>query len=599
MYPDKNRFMMKWINNLKLREKSMIILVVSIFIPMILTNVFFFWSIEKDGKNQSMAIMKNYANQIEYDIRNSVREAISIADYLNHMDRLSDFLKEEYESEADYYEAYNELMENETIRYYYTAQSAWSITICTENPTIVNGTYFVQKDRVSSTSWYQKFRESGRDYIVYSFFEDGESGGYLSNGRHLVVLEKLDYHGGNDVIMLDLDYSQLQKNLTRVCGERHGYIYDGSGEVILSAGGNDNKDKPFEKISDINENGVSIERECVIYGKALNIFMVDKGKHWITMLGQKKYILFLIYLFDMILPISVMYLIFHSINDRLVAIKDNIEDIKNDRYDEITIEQSNDELGIMIQSYNLMVARIRELIETVYKNKEREQELQIAKKQAEIHAIQSQINPHFLFNALESIRMHSLLKKENETAKILENFSVLLRENIQWDSDKVTVERECKNVQRYLELQQYRFGERLSFSVHVQDECKDIMIPKFSIITFVENSCIHGIENSVEGGSISVVVSKDEGMLYLEIMDSGSGMSEEELETLRDNIKNADISYLKSAKKSIGVVNTVIRLKQIYGDRVFIEINSSRGGGTEICIVLKCEQEYEYESYDR
>ncbi|SKB83198.1 two-component system, sensor histidine kinase YesM [Lachnospiraceae bacterium] len=582
---------MKWFDDLKLREKSIIVVAVSVIIPMLLTNIFFFWSIEKERKSQSIMEMKNDAGQIEYDIRNSVREAISIADYLGHMEKLDDFLKKKYESESDYYEAYSDFMENETIRYYYTAQSAWSITICTENPTIINGTYFVNKSNVESASWYKKFKNSGRNYMVQSFFENGESDGYVINGRHIVVIEKLNYYGGNDIIMLDLDYSKIQKSVTRTCGQRKGYVLDDRGNVLVSAGGGTYIDKPFSNIADISKKGITFERDCEIYGKPLKILIVDQGKSWIELLREKSVALFLICMFNMILPIIVMFLFYHSINDRLSVMGKNIDDIKNDRYKEIELETTHDELGMVIQSYNLMVARIRELIETVYKNKEREQELLIAKKQAEIHAIQSQINPHFLFNALESIRMHSLIKKENETANILENFSVLLRENIQWDNDIVTVEKECKNVQRYLELQQYRFGNRLDYSVRVQDECKDIMIPKFSIVTFVENSCIHGIETSVDGGSIAVVVSKDEGMLYLEIMDSGGGMSDEELSDLKNRIETADIKYLESAKKSIGIVNTVIRLKQLYGENFYIDINSSVGGGTEICIVLKCEEE--------
>ncbi len=590
---------MKWIDNLKLREKGLIILAVSVVVPMILTNVFFFWSIEKEGRNQSMAEMKNASSQIEYDVKNSVREAISIADYLNHQEKLNDFLTKEYSDGSEYYKAYMELMENETIRYYYIAQSAWSITICTDNPTIVNGTYFVNKSKVTNTPWYLRFLESGRDYMVDSFYENGESGGYLQNGRHLVVIEKLNFYGSDDVIMLDLDYSQIQNDITRVCGERQGYLYDENGDVIFSSGGIDNKDKPFSNISDLTDKGMIFEKDYEIYGRELKMRIVDKGTPWFAMLGEKIFVLIAICIFNMILPVAVLFLVYRSIEDRLSVMGRNIDDIKHDRYREIELEDTRDELGIIIRSYNLMVARIRELIETVYKNKEREQELVIAKKQAEIHAIQSQINPHFLFNALESIRMNSLIKNENETAVILEDFAVLLRENIQWDSDVVTVDKECGNVQRYLELQKYRFGDRLDYSIRVQEECREIRIPKFSIITFVENSCIHGIESSVDGGSVAVVVSKDGNSLYLEIMDSGRGMSDEELNDLRDRIANADISYLQSAKKSIGIVNTVIRLKQMYGNKVYFDINSTVGGGTEICIVLEYGEEEKNEGYDR
>lgn len=233
-----------------------------------------------------------------------------------------------------------------------------------------------------------------------------------------------------------------------------------------------------------------------------------------------------------------------------------------------------------------MALRIKELIEVVFKNKQREKDLEISRKQAELKALQSQLNPHFIFNALESIRMHSILKQETETAKILESFAVLMRKNIQWDQDFVTIEEEGDNVRRYLEIQKYRFGNRMEFYLHIQEECRKRLIPKFTIITFVENACVHGIEKSVEGGSITVMVSEDEESLFFEIMDQGRGMEPEELEHLKNLVKQADISYIQEAKKSIGIANTVVRLHQYYGKEVQIVINSTAQEGTEVCIQI-------------
>ncbi len=170
-----------------------------------------------------------------------------------------------------------------------------------------------------------------------------------------------------------------------------------------------------------------------------------------------------------------------------------------------------------------------------------------------------------------------------------------MRKNIQWNRDLVTIEEECDNVRRYLEIQKYRFGERLEFFLHVQEECRKRLIPKFIIITFVENACVHGIENSLEGGSVTVMVSEDEEFLYFEIMDQGSGMEQRELDDLKKKVQEADIRYLKETEKSIGIVNTVVRMHQYYGEEVEIDINSAAQEGTEICIQLpKKEIEEQY-----
>ena len=119
----------------------------------------------------------------------------------------------------------------------------------------------------------------------------------------------------------------------------------------------------------------------------------------------------------------------------------------------------------MIRNYNCMVKRTNELIQTVYKNKLKEQEILVGRKNAELLALQSQINPHFLFNALESIRMRSILKKEEETADMVEKLAIMQRQYVDWGNDSVRIEQELEFVKAYLSLQKYRFGERLNYSI--------------------------------------------------------------------------------------------------------------------------------------
>ena len=111
------------------------------------------------------------------------------------------------------------------------------------------------------------------------------------------------------------------------------------------------------------------------------------------------------------------------------------------------------------------------------------------------------------------------------------------------------------------------------------------------MIIFVENACVHGIEQSINGGQITVVASEDGEDLYFEILDSGSGMEEEQLEKLQKTVSQTDISYIQTAKKSIGIANTVLRLRQYYQDKVQIEISSEIDEGTEICIRMPNHRE--------
>ena len=221
-------------------------------------------------------------------------------------------------------------------------------------------------------------------------------------------------------------------------------------------------------------------------------------------------------------------------------------------------------------------------------NKIKEQEILVGRKNAELLALQSQINPHFLFNALESIRMRSLLKEENETADMVEKLAIMQRQYVDWGNDSVEIEQELEFVKAYLSLQKYRFGDRLNYNLEIDPECAQIRIPKLTIVTFVENACVHGIESKASPGWIFVRAYKREEQLCIEIEDTGSGIEEQKLYQMQHDMQNADIEMLKN-KKSVGMLNACLRLKMYTEDHVCFEIEGEEGVGTWITICIPME----------
>ena len=574
------------VNNINLKGKVLILFVICVLFPLITTNGLIIWSMKQGLDKEQEQRIENIADRLEYELQSNFSAQLSIADYLDRNVMLKEFLEKEYPDETAYYEAYVQLMENQVIQYYYTAQAAYNIIICTENNTITNGTYFIRKQTAENSSWYRAFEDSGRNILLYSYYEDGEeSGGYIRKGRRIVLIQKLSHCGDGNIIMLELDYQSVLESMERICDETDGYLVMGD-KILFSTRDKNSRKKEFPNFDSYEEKGCSLQRPIELYGQSMTLCLTEETAEAFGMIWEQKGYILLLYFLNLLLPSIFVYILYRSLHDRVSLTQKYLDRMQEGVYEVIPGENSEDEIGNMIRSYNLMVLRIKELIEVVFKNKEQAQSLEIARKQAELKALQSQLNPHFIFNALESIRMHSILKQETETARILESFAVLMRKNIQWNRDFVTIQEECDNVRRYLEIQKYRFGDRLEFFLHIQEECKERLIPKFIIITFVENACVHGIEKSVAGGSITVVVSEDEEFLYFEIMDQGSGMEKDELERLRKLIQEADISYIQGTEKSIGIVNTVVRMRQYYGEKVQIDINSTVGEGTEICIQL-------------
>ena len=146
-----------------------------------------------------------------------------------------------------------------------------------------------------------------------------------------------------------------------------------------------------------------------------------------------------------------------------------------------------------------------------------------------------------------------------------------------------TIKRELAFVEAYLSLQKYRFGERLSYQINAQEDCQNILVPKLTITTFVENACVHGIEAKSFPGWIFVRVYTENNALCMEIEDTGGGMDEAEVERIQDRMRNASLKMLKE-KGRVGMVNTCLRIRMMTEDTAQFSVESEPGIGTLVSI---------------
>jgi two-component system sensor histidine kinase YesM len=145
-----------------------------------------------------------------------------------------------------------------------------------------------------------------------------------------------------------------------------------------------------------------------------------------------------------------------------------------------------------------------------------------------------------------------------------------------------------KFIEAYLKLQKYRFGDRLSYYLDVDESCKDVSLPKLSLVTFVENACVHGIESKTEPGWIFVRIYPDNDKVVIEVEDTGCGIDEEVRDILLFKMRNANIDLLKTGR-GIGMTNACLRLKMLTDDKVTFDLESEVGVGTTVIITMPRE----------
>ncbi|CAN7742833.1 histidine kinase [Paenibacillus sp. LjRoot153] len=257
-------------------------------------------------------------------------------------------------------------------------------------------------------------------------------------------------------------------------------------------------------------------------------------------------------------------------------------------------ERSNihggDEVGRLGYVFDRMIDRI-EL--TLFENK-REQEL---KRKAELAMLQAQINPHFLFNVLNSIRLKIMMKGDEENAELISSLSALLRMTINRNNAYITLHEEIGINEHYVRLLNSRHGDRVVLRVSAASDTLLIQIPRFLLQPLIENAYIHGLKS--KAGEIMIVSRiAEDGRLQVEIQDSGVGMTPERLLELRNHLEATPIMPVAEEASSpslsgIGLHNVFERLRMIYGHQFDYNIESSLGHGTQIILLFPQQPEKE------
>lgn len=240
---------------------------------------------------------------------------------------------------------------------------------------------------------------------------------------------------------------------------------------------------------------------------------------------------------------------------------------------------SEDEIGMLCKSFNTMVTKLKNLLESVYL-------YQIQTKQAQLEALQNQINPHFLHNTLEAIRMKALLNADRETAGMIKLLARLFRITLDRTGNTVTLRDELEHVYTYVEIQNIRFDGRFRLVVNIPKELQTHQIIKLTLQPIVENCIIHGFADTFPEETIRIDIAEKENTLLITILDNGKGIQEKQLEKLRTRIQcTREASAEKGVRNSIGIVNISERLRLEYGEGYGLDIASAPLKGT--CVTIR------------
>lgn len=251
--------------------------------------------------------------------------------------------------------------------------------------------------------------------------------------------------------------------------------------------------------------------------------------------------------------------------------------------------KSHDEIGYLEQSFNSMITRLDKHIQTAYVYR-------LESKAAELKALQAQINPHFLFNTLESIRFNALEHQDPDTAKMIHLLGNLFRRSIQSSDLFAELRQEIDYAGSFMELQKLRYADAFEFETDVPPKLLGLGVPRFILQPLVENAIKHGQKGVSSGGIISVTAREEpEGTLRITVADNGRGMDEE---TVRQVLERLDQPETEGEDHyRIGLSNVHQRIRILFGEPYGLTIESRPGSGTAVSILMPARRKEELETY--
>jgi two-component system sensor histidine kinase YesM len=590
---------------MKIRNKLILSFVVVVFVPVAIVGIFLTGELRKFAFDN--ALEQAYQNVDRVKKRST--EVINVADDLSYRlsydERLRNLANRQYESVYDVFVAYREYPDlQQAIRMY---KEISNIRFYSDNPTMLNNWEFLYpEDEIRSTEWYRRaeddigviywdYIEDERDQKVYLSLIKGVDLGSKDNRGVLVInvntgmLNTILSQEAFDTIIVDSSNNIVAANRPELYGKTLAEIEDASGVVYHASGS-------YESVIHDEASKVLIEplnTESGVNGlRIISIFSIDSivaDANRISKLAMTVIII------SLLLAVLLIYSFSSLISNRLLRLSKHITKVGTGNLGVAMEIDGKDEIGQLSRQFNSMVGNVNDLMNEVQESNEQKRLMEQKQNEIKFKMMASQINPHFLFNALESIRMEAHLKGETEIARIVRLLGKMMRSNLEVGSGKTTIKDEIEMVQCYLDIQKFRYEDRLKYELQVDPEANRVRIPPLIIQPLVENAVIHGMDHKEEGTSIRVRVTAGEGKLHVMTEDNGAGISLDRLQMIYGYLNDTD----EKDGGRIGLRNVHVRLQLTYGPEAGLIIYSEPGIGTRIEFSIPTGGDSDDESVDR
>lgn len=569
---NKMKKLLHWVNGIKLRYKLAIIYSLFCFLPVMLLFWLSFLQMRSIIGDKEKMNLQSYLQQSVSSMDRTLDGYNSLSDYIAFDRTLAEVFSMEYGTPYEQYEQLTQKVDPILRSSSYFHGGMQRITIYTDNGMVKHDTTVAPVSEIEETDWYQKTLEHpGINWFV-NYQE-----------KTLFSARKLAFSGareGVNILYMDVDYQKLftpyAETLISECGL---YITDQEGKLVFEesrfSGKNQNYDLTYSEFLEQRDRGstdytilceqsnttgwtVWLYQPVGLAGEAMRPIVVMGG------------VTILICIFAAVLA---YFITSGMVSGRIERLTRLMQEVQEGSMDMQVGSDDRDEIGMLYRGFGSMMKRIRTLINEVYLGK-------ITQKEAELKALQAQINPHFLYNTLSLINWKALAAGEEDISRMTLAMSTFYRTALNRGRNVLQVEAELSNTRAYLEIQSMLHDGDFDYEIEAQPEILQCESLNLILQPLVENAIHHGIEEKTDGrGKISVRGWKEENCVWFMVEDNGIGMEQE----VADKI-------LTMESKGYGVRNVDERIRLCYGEKYAMKVESVVGKGTKMTIHFPAKQ---------
>ncbi len=587
----------KWAK-LKLNKKFTFIIISILIIPFIVFSLLLFNILEENAIKEKSKGMEVALKEDYEQISKNVNSINMVTQFILSDQRLISYLKD---IEANRYISTEETLD------FYNLNIAFLERMVNNNPYLYQIRVYSEsnevqemmpilyrKDRMKRLSWSEDLETNGWkfDYVdtIFDSFVIEQEKKLLS-----LVTPVYDYSKGKlGTIEAAMTMETMFPGLYNGDEDEWNFFVDSYGNIY---GGNNDIEEFREYIEPILErinNSDDDSMQEVYYSKVNGKPMIFGYTHAKEISGTlvcvqsaekelqnihatRNYFIIMMFVILLML-IGIINLVVNKLLSQLYVMIDSMRQVQKGDLSVVTDVKSQDEIGEIVEQFNKMLSRIRQLMK---ENIQRE----VLAKDAELRALQNQINAHFIYNVLESIKMMAEVKGEYEISDSVTILGKLLRYSMKWNSKTVTVREEIDYINNYLVLMNLRYDYEIYLSLNIEETIYEQEIPKMSLQPIVENAINHGIEDMAEDTNIYIKGYERGKNCVIEITDAGKGMSNNEVDTIHKRLLG-EIEVLDKAEGGIGLKNVHDRIQMSFGEDYGIEVFSQRDRYTKVKVTI-------------